>query len=171
MCIVNKNAYILLAEAVGYKMWAHLNLSRTQDFQTQQPVKKIKASSATITYRVARWFIFKPKIPLWVNFGGSCNWRCWHILWPFGLFYFHLVYSTYGHLVYFGIFFPFWYVVPRKIWQPWSHIHTHTYFRAIKAEHKKVNLPLSAKCNAATAIFAIRKEWKEPPWVCFAVHC
>jgi hypothetical protein len=23
--------------------------------------------------RVARWFIFKPKIPIWVNFGGS--WR------------------------------------------------------------------------------------------------
>jgi hypothetical protein len=21
-------------------------------------------------YRVARWFIFKPKIPIWVNFGG-----------------------------------------------------------------------------------------------------
>jgi hypothetical protein len=29
----------------------------------------------------------------------------------------------YGHLDYlrpFGIFFPFWFVVPRKIWQPWS---------------------------------------------------
>jgi type II secretory pathway component GspD/PulD (secretin) len=23
--------------------------------------------------RVARWFVFKPKIPLWVNFGGFCN--------------------------------------------------------------------------------------------------
>jgi hypothetical protein len=21
--------------------------------------------------RVARWFVFKPKIPIWVNFGGS----------------------------------------------------------------------------------------------------
>jgi hypothetical protein len=27
-------------------------------------------SLATDT-RVARWFIFKPKIPFWVNFGGS----------------------------------------------------------------------------------------------------
>jgi hypothetical protein len=25
---------------------------------------------------VARWNIFKPKIPIWVNFGGSCNGRC-----------------------------------------------------------------------------------------------
>jgi hypothetical protein len=30
-------------------------------------------------------------------------------LWPFGIFW--------GHLIYFS---PFWYVVPRKIWQPCS---------------------------------------------------
>jgi hypothetical protein len=41
--------------------------------------------------RVARWYIFQPKIPIWVNFGGSCNGRCWSILWPFGLFYGHWV--------------------------------------------------------------------------------
>jgi hypothetical protein len=33
----------------------------------------------------------------------------WYILWPFGIFC-----GT------FGIFFPFWYVVARKIWQPWK---------------------------------------------------
>jgi hypothetical protein len=32
----------------------------------------------------------------------------WHILWPFGIFPHVLVH-----------FYPFWYVVPRKIWQPW----------------------------------------------------
>jgi hypothetical protein len=45
-----------------------------------------------------------------------------------GLFYGHLVYFWpfgifYGYLVHFMItwcFFPFWYVVPRKIWQPCS---------------------------------------------------
>jgi hypothetical protein len=26
--------------------------------------------------RVARWYIFKPKVQIWVNFGGSCNGRC-----------------------------------------------------------------------------------------------
>jgi hypothetical protein len=26
--------------------------------------------------RVARWYIFKPKIPIWVNFEVSCNGRC-----------------------------------------------------------------------------------------------
>jgi hypothetical protein len=35
--------------------------------------------------RVARWYIFKPKIPNWVNLIGHCNGRCWYILWPFGL--------------------------------------------------------------------------------------
>jgi hypothetical protein len=30
--------------------------------------------------RVARWFVFKPKIPIWVNFGGPCNGKCWYIL-------------------------------------------------------------------------------------------
>jgi hypothetical protein len=44
-----------------------------------------------ITLRVARWLIFKPKIPIWVNFGGSCNTRSWYIIWPFGLFYSYLL--------------------------------------------------------------------------------
>jgi hypothetical protein len=46
-----------------------------------------------------RWYIFKPKIPIWVNFGGSCDGRCWYILWP-------LVYFTVSS-VYFGVI---WYM-------------------------------------------------------------
>jgi hypothetical protein len=34
--------------------------------------------------RVARWFILRPKIPIWVHFGGPCNGKCWYNLWPFG---------------------------------------------------------------------------------------
>jgi hypothetical protein len=30
--------------------------------------------------RVARWHIFKPKIPICVNFGAPCIWRCWYLL-------------------------------------------------------------------------------------------
>jgi hypothetical protein len=63
--------------------------------------------------------IFKPKIPIWVKLAGSCK-RCWYVLWPFGIFYGHLVNFMaiwyilwpfgifYGHLVYlwpFGIFY------------------------------------------------------------------
>jgi hypothetical protein len=85
---------------------------------------------------VARWLVFKPKIPIWVNFGGPyLDWTMliyfmaiwpivrifvifyghleyfkdiWDILWPFGTFWDHLV-----HLIW------FWCHVPRKIWQPW----------------------------------------------------
>jgi hypothetical protein len=49
-----------------------------------------------------------------------------------GIFYCHLVYFTviwyilwlFGFLWSFGIFFPFWYVVSRKIWQSWSGLFT-----------------------------------------------
>jgi hypothetical protein len=58
--------------------------------------------------RVARWYSFKPKIPIGVNLGGSCNGICWYILCPFGLFYCHLVYfaAIWYSLWYFGIYFP-----------------------------------------------------------------
>jgi hypothetical protein len=36
--------------------------------------------------RVARWYIFRPKIAIWVNFEGSCNGRYLYILWPFVYF-------------------------------------------------------------------------------------
>jgi hypothetical protein len=64
---------------------------------------------------------YKPKIQILVNFGGLCNKRCWYILWPFGPFSvpFGIFYGTlvhFGNLVYFS---RFWYIEPRKIWQPW----------------------------------------------------
>jgi hypothetical protein len=47
-------------------------------------------------------------IPIWVNFGGSCDGRCWCILWPFGISHSHLAYLTaFGHILWkFGIFSP-----------------------------------------------------------------
>jgi hypothetical protein len=41
--------------------------------------------------RVARWYIFKPNIPIWVNFGGPWNAKGWHIVWPYGIYYGSLV--------------------------------------------------------------------------------
>jgi hypothetical protein len=65
--------------------------------------------STSIDCRVARWYIFEPKTPTWVNFGGSCNGRCWYILWPFGPLHMgylvHFV-ATWYNLWYFGLFFP-----------------------------------------------------------------
>jgi hypothetical protein len=42
-----------------------------------------------------------------------------HILWPFGMFYGRLAYIFNGNLVYFLVIFLIWYVVAKKIWQPW----------------------------------------------------
>jgi hypothetical protein len=36
--------------------------------------------------------VFKPKITIWVNFGGLKKGKYWHILCPFGIYYGHLVY-------------------------------------------------------------------------------
>jgi hypothetical protein len=58
---------------------------------------------------VARWFVIKPKIQIWVNFVGSWNGMCWYILWTLGPFY-GLCYIlwTFGivhfNLVYFSCF-------------------------------------------------------------------
>jgi hypothetical protein len=66
------------------------------------------SSSLALCSRDARGFVFKPKIPIWVNFGGYWNGKCWYILCPFGLFYGNLVYFVviWSILWPFGIFFP-----------------------------------------------------------------
>jgi hypothetical protein len=61
----------------------------------------------------ARWFIFIPKILVWVYFGGPWNGKCWHILWQIGKSY-----SQFEILGYVGAFFPFWYIVQRKSGSP-----------------------------------------------------
>jgi hypothetical protein len=62
---------------------------------------------------------FQTKIPSWVNLGGPWNLKCWYILWPFGISYsrlaiFGAIRECCDNLEYFS---PFWYIVPRKIWQ------------------------------------------------------
>jgi hypothetical protein len=49
--------------------------------------------------RVARWHIFEPTIPIWVNFGGPWNGKGWYILWPFGIYLFGTFGIYFGHLV------------------------------------------------------------------------
>jgi hypothetical protein len=64
--------------------------------------------SARYETRVARWDIFKPKIPILVNLGGSCNGSCWCIILPVGLFYDYFVYFAFiwSILRLYGLFFP-----------------------------------------------------------------
>jgi hypothetical protein len=82
---------------------------------------KLGVRKKSVSNRVAGRNIFKPKIPEWANFVGTSNQRCWYILWLFGQFSFHLEYfmAIWHIFTRFGTFYPFWYVVPRKIWHPW----------------------------------------------------
>jgi hypothetical protein len=63
---------------------------------------------ATEATRVARWYIFKSKIKIWVDFGGSCNGSCLYIIWPFGLLWQFYIFC--GHLVHYIVL---WYIFPR----------------------------------------------------------
>jgi hypothetical protein len=57
----------------------------------------------------------------------------WYTLWPYSIFY--------GYLVY---FFLFWYVVPRKIWQPWVQHQINenaSIFRIVIAKLSSADLP------------------------------
>jgi hypothetical protein len=64
--------------------------------------------------RVARPYIFIPKVQIWMYFGGPWNGKCWQILWVFGIFkaIWYIIHKAiwyilwlfvifYGHLVYF----------------------------------------------------------------------
>jgi hypothetical protein len=61
--------------------------------------QKLKFKLRPVQTRVARWFVFKAKIPILVNFGGPWNGKfclfydhlehftaIWYNLWPFGLY-------------------------------------------------------------------------------------
>jgi hypothetical protein len=88
--------------------------------RTREILRSLKIADNVFANRVARWSIFKPKIKIWVNFGGTQIEKCRDILWPFGIFYRHLGYHHLVHFVFIWYLFRFWYHVPRKIWQPCS---------------------------------------------------
>jgi hypothetical protein len=62
-------------------------------------LRKKNSEFSWIHFRVASWIVFKPKIPIWVKFGGAQIGKCWYIrymaIWnilqTFGIFYDHLV--------------------------------------------------------------------------------
>jgi hypothetical protein len=58
------------------------------------------------------------------NFWRALKKKYLNILWPFGIYYCHLVFGIlwpFGTLVIIWYNFPpFWYIASRKIWQTWS---------------------------------------------------
>jgi hypothetical protein len=78
--------------------------------------RPIRPPSTTLTAPgLPDWFIFEPKIPKWVNFGGPSNEKSWYILWP--LEYITAIWNklqpfgiNYGHLVICVV--ALWYIFP-----------------------------------------------------------
>jgi hypothetical protein len=73
--------------------------------------------------RVARWFIFKPNpYIVLVYFENTLNGKILTLLWPIGILCGHLLYfmATWYILLSSPILSPFWYIVSRTIWQPWT---------------------------------------------------
>jgi hypothetical protein len=77
---------------------------------SKQIIYFIQSACLRLECRVARWFVFKPKIPIWVNFGGLyVDWKrliyfmaiC-NILRTFGKFYDHLVNFLLIWYIYYG---------------------------------------------------------------------
>jgi hypothetical protein len=69
--------------------------------------------------RVARWFLFSPKLPIWVYFGGPWNGKCYifvHLEYFTAVVYLMGIWLFCSRLVYFVS--QIWYIVPRQIWQP-----------------------------------------------------
>jgi hypothetical protein len=90
--------------------------------------------------RVARWFIFKPKFPIGLNFGGPLLvyfMTIWKILCPFGIIYGRLIVC--GPLVYFPQFGMFG---QRKIWQPCNALDCQDHFNGNETFFRgKLSLP------------------------------
>jgi hypothetical protein len=57
--------------------------------------------------RVARWFLFRPKIPIWVYSGGPRNGKCCYIFWSFK--YFTTIVYILWDIAYFLVI---WYIFP-----------------------------------------------------------
>jgi hypothetical protein len=76
----------------------------------------------SVLARVARWYFFTPKMPILVFLGRSRDRKYWRISWPFGIyiqFWYILLPFFIFIVIYVNIFFTFWFIVSRYIWQPW----------------------------------------------------
>jgi hypothetical protein len=84
-----------------------------------------RVPSFAVQCRVARWFGFRPKIPILVKFGGPCNKNV--VIFNDHLEYFtdiwYIKYMAFWYSLWsFGIFLRCGMFGPRKIWQPWFNV-------------------------------------------------
>jgi hypothetical protein len=105
-----KPVHFLIRLQDRYNVAIHYLGMRNKEDKTGEP------GSLNLTLlcgRVARWYIFKPKIPIWVNFGGP--YVEWKMLasWPCGILTYVII--IWYLLRSFGIYFPCLLIVPLMI--------------------------------------------------------
>jgi hypothetical protein len=59
--------------------WACLAIPAEGTAHKRRGRNILKTRTFALRFRVARWYIFKPKMPIWINFGGPGNGRCWYV--------------------------------------------------------------------------------------------
>jgi hypothetical protein len=103
---------------------------------------------------------FQTKNPNLGKFGKILQWKFLVFLWL--LFYltakWYILWSFCSHLIYFS---PFWYAVPRKIWQPWSESVSSKNFQHFKNKNKQVDIGGSRHCQNRNPVIAtsISQSW------------
>jgi hypothetical protein len=124
----------------------------------------------TIATRVARWYVFRPKIAIRVNFGRSCSGRCWYILWTFGLFCGHLMYLVYFVVIWF--FYPFGMLYQEKSGNLDWHWNTQfvnlTHFIAYQTNYVDVSKRPKSFCGLCDTIFSCQKICHKEVWYAFS---
>jgi hypothetical protein len=60
--------------------------SGNRDLKSRLKLRKTNLFPKNAFRQGCQMAYFQTKIPIWVNFRGSYNGRCWYILLPFGLF-------------------------------------------------------------------------------------
>jgi hypothetical protein len=93
--------------------------------------------------KVARWYIFIPKLRIWVDFGGPWNGKCWHILLPIGIFY--------GNLIYFMVI---WY----NLWSFWYIFPCFGMMYQGKSGNPVGNLHRTSKCVLCSSFFVVSRQ-------------
>jgi hypothetical protein len=94
MCGNSPNLVTLMVANIAIRLCKYRQQKRDlkRCFSTQDKKNLSWKKIARTANRVARLFIFKPKLPIWVNLGGSCNGKSWYILLLLNVFWWHLVY-------------------------------------------------------------------------------
>jgi hypothetical protein len=96
--------------------------------------------------------------PIFGKIWWALEWKMLLYFWPFVIFdgHFGIIYGRLVYAVVFGNFFPFWYVSPRKIWQPCSGLRRTRFMLSHRGKllrlsrHRKLILTLSSIQNYVT---------------------